>query len=139
MSTYECRKGANTVVPASAPYRPRTFILQEPMRRDPVTKQLTSAMNFDKAAEYGDPVICLPPGPMALSPYPTKERLKECFKDFRDEDYIIAVGDPSLIFLAAMVICDINRGRCKMLKYDRDNHKYILVEFDIHRRLGQAE
>ena len=116
---------------------PRVFILQEPQARDEATGKMKSLMNFSAALEWGEPVVCLPPGPVALSPYPTKEALKECLKDFTDDDYIICVGDPSLIFMAGMVACDLNRGRAKILKRDKEARKYILVEINIHQRLGQ--
>jgi hypothetical protein len=31
----------------------------------------------------------------------------------------------------------LNRGRCNMLKYDREVRSYLKVEFNIHQRLGQ--
>lgn len=133
--------------------RPRVFILQEPMRTLTETEPATGkerivrdekgkavkvpVMDFRPVAVYGDPVICLPPGPMGLSPYPTKERLREVLRDFSDDDYLVPVGDPSAMFLAAMIVGDINRGRCKVLKWDRDTRSYIAVELDIHRKLGQ--
>jgi hypothetical protein len=94
-------------------------------------------MNFKAVAEWGTPVICMPPGWIGSAVYPAKEQLKECFKDFRDGDFVVGVGDTTLIFLAGMVISDLNRGRCKFLKYDRKDSRYILAELDIHRRLGQ--
>ena len=105
------------------------------MKRGP-NGDLVSVMNFAKCSEFGDPVVCLPRGQMALSPHPTKEKLREVFRDFTDNDFIVAVGDPTLIFLAGMVICDLNRGRCNMLKYDREVRSYLKVEFNIHQRLG---
>jgi hypothetical protein len=118
---------------------PRCFIIQEPQVRDQVTFQLKPMMNFSAAQAWGEPVVCLPPGPMALAPYPAKEMLKEALKDFSDRDYIICVGDPSLIFMAGMIACDLNRGRAKLLKRDRDSKSYILVEVNIHQRLGQLD
>ena len=119
--------------------RPRVYIIQEPQARDKTTGQLYNIMNFSAAKDWGDPVVCLPPGLMALSPYPTKEALKDALKDFSDRDYIICVGNPSLIFMAGMIACDLNRGRAKILYRDREAKSYLLVEINIHQRLGQLD
>lgn len=117
---------------------PRVFIPQEPMGRDE-NGRMKSLMNFAKAAKWGEPVVCLGSGPVALSPYPTKEALRECLRDFSDDDYIICVGDPSLIFMAAMIAGDVNRGRAKILKWDKELKDYLLVDVNIHQRLGQTD
>lgn len=119
--------------------KPRVFIPQEPMRFDHASQQMVSIMNFSKALEYGEPIVCLPSGPVALSPTPTMFKLRDCLRDFCDDDYLIAVGDPTVIAIASMIAADNNRGRVKLLKYDRDQRGYIKVEINIHHKLGQKE
>ena len=116
---------------------PKVFILQEPLRRNKVSGELESVMDFEAVEEWGTPVICMPAGDIARAPYPAKEQLKECFRNFRDGDFVVGVGDTALIFLAGMVIADMNRGVCKFLRYDKNKRRYLQIEFDIHRRLGQ--
>jgi hypothetical protein len=118
--------------------RPRCFILQEPKRKDRDTGQMVSVMNFGRVSEFGDPVVCFTHHQVSLIPHPTKERLKDLLRDFTDEDYIVAVGDPTLIFLAGMVVSDLNRGCCKMLKYDKEARSYTKIQFDIFQRLGET-
>ena len=119
--------------------RPKVFILQEPMKHDQATGRMVSAMNFAKASEYGDTVVCVPPGQVALSPQPLITRLKDCLRDYRDGDYVIAVGDPTVMFVAAMVLCELNRGQCQMLKWDKITRNYIAVQINLHRKVAVVE
>lgn len=114
--------------------RPNVFIPQEPTRRDDVTGELISIMDFTKAAEYGETIVCLSPGRVALSPQPSIQKLKDCMRNFCDDDYLIAVGDPSVIAMAAAVASDNNRGRFKLLKYDARSKSYLTVQIDLHQK-----
>jgi hypothetical protein len=109
---------------------PKCYIIQEPMRRE--GNVLAPVMDFRKVLEYGDPVVCLPHGRVSLAPGPTVSALKYQLRNFTDDDYMVSVGDPSAIFIAAMVVSEINNGRCKLLKWDRDAKRYIEVQVDLN-------
>lgn len=109
------------------------------MRRDRDTGQLVSIMNFNKARQYGEPVVCCPSGPVALNTAPVTWRLRDCLRDFSDNDYLIAVGDPTLFCMAAIIAAENNRGRVRFLKWDQELRDYILVEFDRHPKKGGIE
>lgn len=113
---------------------PKCYIVQEPMRRDSVSGQMVPVMDFRKVLEYGDPEVCLPTGKVALSPAPTVYQLRDKLRNFSDDDYLVAVGDPSAIAIAAVIACENNLGRMKLLKWDKDMRRYILVQIDIHNR-----
>jgi hypothetical protein len=119
--------------------RPKVYILQEPFRRDEETGEMVPVMDFRKVISFGDPVVCLKPGRVSLSTAYTVDTLREVLSKFTDEDYIVSVGDPTAIFIAAMVIGDLNVGKCKMLKWDKDARQYVCVEVDIHHRTRRKE
>jgi hypothetical protein len=52
-------------------------------------------------------------------------------KDFSDDDYLLAAGDPSAIAVAGAVAAEANRGRFKLLKWDKSNKGYIRVDINI--------
>jgi hypothetical protein len=104
------------------------------MKKDLATGTPIPLMDFRKVLEYGEPVVCLPPGRVAFSPGPMVDTLREKLKDFTDNDYIVSVGDPTAIFVAAMIASDINRGKVKALKWDKISRRYIAVDIDIHYR-----
>ena len=114
----------------------KVYIVQEPKRMDQATGQMVSMMNFNHARKFGEPVVLLPSGPVALNTAPTVWHLKDKLRDFSDQDYLIAVGDPTLQAMAAIVAAQNNRGRVHFLKWDRELGNYIEVQFDLHHKLG---
>jgi len=114
----------------------RVFVVQEPTKFDHAQQKLVTVFNFNKAAKYGEIIILLPQGQVALSPAPTIFALKEGLRDFCDDDYLIPAGDPSAIAMAVAIASANNRGRFKLLKHDRDARDYIKVEVDINKKLG---
>lgn len=117
--------------------RPKVYIIQEPLKNQ--NGVMVPVFDFRSVVEYGDPVICLPTGRVALTPGPTIDKLWEVLKDFTDNDYIVSVGDPSAIFAAAMILSFINIGKAKILKWDKKHEKYICVNMDIHYRTRRGE
>ena len=114
--------------------RSKCFIIQEPMRYDNESGNMIPVMDFREVLKYGDPVVCLPPVRVSFSPAPLVDMLRDKLKDYNDDDYIVSVGDPSAIFVAAMVLSELNRGKCNLLKWDKQSKSYIKVSIDIHYR-----
>lgn len=112
----------------------KCYIIQEPLKWDHSKEQMVPVMDFRKVLEYGEPIVCLSPGPVSLSPGPTIDTLRDKLKNFTDDDFIVSVGDPSAIFIAAMIVGDINRGKCNILKWDKQSKRYIKVVIDIYFR-----
>jgi hypothetical protein len=94
--------------------------------------QESPGKNVLPAGEYGELKVLLPPGQVVLSPGPTLARLRKNLNAFSDNDYLLMIGDPVAIALAAMVASDINGGRVKMLKWDRRENRYFPVTANIH-------
>lgn len=84
------------------------------------------------AAEYGDLKVLLPPGQIMLATAPTVSQLRAKLKDFDDNDFLLAMGDPIAIGLAVAIAANNNGGRIKMLKWDRREHRYYAIEANIH-------
>ena len=86
------------------------------------------------AEEYGDLKAVVDPGlQLLLSPNPITEKIKKVLKDFNDNDYLLLIGDPSIIGIACAVASDINMGRFKVLKWDRRREKYFPIEINTRR------
>ena len=117
--------------------RPIVYILQEPLKME--DGNMVPVMDFRKVIPYGDPKVVLPNGRVSLTPGPTIDSLIDCLKDYTDNDYIVSVGDPSAIFIAAMVIADRNNGKVNLLKWDKAAKQYIKVVVDIHYRTRKGE
>lgn len=117
----------------------RVFIPQEPKKMDVDTGVMRSIMNFNQARRFGEPVVLCPTGPAALNTIPVIWELKNKLKDFNDEDYLIAVGDPTLQAMAAVVAAFANRGRVAFLKWDKELKQYFVVKYNYYAKLGSED
>lgn len=97
--------------------------------------QEVSKFNVISAKEYGELTPIFEEGKqIMLSPGPAIRKAKTILKDFCDKDYLLLIGDPSMIGLCCTIAADVNRGRYKLLKYDRHTHSYFPIPIDIHER-----
>ena len=88
--------------------------------------------NVRSAEKFGDLKVLLPDNrQIVLSSGPLTFKLKQELKDFNDDDYLLLMGDPAIIALAGAVASDVNGGRFKILKWDRDEKKYYDIEIDL--------
>lgn len=107
---------------------PKVYAPQVPSKFDPATKLWVPSINLDPAKQFGDVVVMLPPNANRLHINPLVVALREQMKDFSDEDYVVAVGDPSLIAAAACIAVKKTNGLLRILKWDRQTSSYIAVE-----------
>lgn len=92
-------------------------------------------VNVIGAGRFGDLIPLLPPGrQITLSSSPVVKLLKTKLKDFSDNDYLLAMGDPVAIGIASIVASDINNGKVNMLKWDRENQCYYNVPIDLYQK-----
>ena len=106
--------------------RARVFIPQEPMRRGS-DGRLQRSFDLTPARIYGELVVMLPPNKLPLSAAPVIEELRRHLAHFNDDDYLMAVGAPTLIGWATALAADSNLGRVNMLVWDRECREYIGV------------
>jgi|TARA_R100000656_G_scaffold38577_1_gene32436 hypothetical protein len=97
--------------------------------------QEVSKFNVIPAQEYGTLVPVFEEGKqIMLSPAPAIRKLKQVLKNFNDKDYLLLIGDPSIIGVACSIASDINQGKYKMLKYDRRSYTYYPIQVDLYER-----
>tara|TARA_R100001244_G_scaffold62216_1_gene51976 strand:- start:84 stop:407 length:324 start_codon:yes stop_codon:yes gene_type:complete len=95
--------------------------------------------NVRSAEKFGDLKVVLPDNrQIVLSSGPLTFKLKHELKDFNDNDYLLLMGDPAIIALAGAVASEMNRGRFKILKWDRDEKRYYDIEIDLRGRDEQS-
>jgi len=91
--------------------------------------------NIRSAEKFGDLKVVLPDNKqIVLSSGPLTFKLKHALKDFNDNDYLLLMGDPAIIALAGAVASDVNNGKFKVLKWDRDEKRYYDIEIDLRGR-----
>lgn len=105
------------------------YITQE-VRKSTGNGSYQPQYNFKPALKYGELKVLVPAGMSLLSPVPLVRTLKEKLADFGNDDYLLAVGDPSIIAVASVIAAGRNGGKLKVLKWDREISDYIPVEID---------
>lgn len=107
---------------------PKVYAPQVPSRYDAATRLWVPSINLEPAKSFGEVVVMLPPNANRLHINPLVVALREQMKDFSADDYIVAVGDPSLIAAAACIAAKKTGGLLRILKWDRQTSTYIPVE-----------
>lgn len=104
---------------------------QSPMRRDPKTHELRVVHDITPAAKYGALEILVPGGPVVLSTEHLVRTLRDKLRCFNDADYLLCLGDPAVISVAAAVCSRVNGGRYKLLIWDRHAQEYLPVAVEL--------
>lgn len=109
----------------------KVYVVQEPHKREKGLPVPT--MDISPAMVYGELVTILPPLAKIsmLTPGPLIHAMKQKMQDFSDDDYLLALGDPSAIAVAAIVASRQNNGRLKLLKWDRRLAGYVEVRIEV--------
>lgn len=111
---------------------PKVYVTQEKARKQDGI--WIPEFDITPAAEFGKIEILLPPGQSFFSTVPTIRMLKEKLKDFTEDDYLLPMGDPSIMIAAAMVAGEISGGKVKLLKWDRFQQVYVEIKIDTSGR-----
>ena len=109
----------------------KVYVPQQPSRYDTATRLWIPTINLDQAKQYGEVIVMLPPNANRLHTAPLVSALKDKMEDYGSEDYLVAVGDPSILAAAACIAARKTGGILRVLKWDRLSANYIPVEMKI--------
>lgn len=104
------------------------YVVQEPAPKKNHETGAVTTIDVTPAAKFGPFQVLLGPGDVVLSTAPTIAILREKLRTFCDEDYLLMIGDPVAIALAAMVASDVNFGRVKFLRWAKREFDYVPVQ-----------
>ncbi len=104
--------------------KPTVFLVQE----NPYISVLS-------AADYGEIVVLFESGQQIMfSPQPAIKKLRRKLRDFNDNDHLLMMGDPAAMGIACCIASDMNRGRFKILKWDKVQKRYYSVSVNINEK-----
>ena len=83
--------------------------------------------SLTEAAAYGDIEVILPMNNIGIAMQPIVATMKHKLKDFDDTDFLLPVGDPVAIGIAATIAARANAGRVNFLRWDRQTRSYIKI------------
>ena len=97
--------------------------------------QEVEGRNFLPARKFGSLVAIMPPNSqVVLTSIPTIRKIRRALNNFSDEDYLLLSGDPIIMGLSMMIASEMNRGRMKLLKWDKRLKEYHEIEIDYYHR-----
>jgi len=107
------------------------YCVQEP----PGTARGVPKMDVMKALPFGDvKFLFTERAQLVYSTGALINELRKKLKNFDDEDYLLLVGDPAIIASTSAVVADINHGKFKMLKWDRESSKYYPLSVNLYQK-----
>jgi len=96
--------------------------------------------NILSALKYGEIKILLPPGmQVTFSVGQVVKKLYVELSNFNDADYLLLIGDPVAIAIAAMIASNWNNGKIKVLKWDRQEKIYFPIEIELFNKNSNEE
>lgn len=109
---------------------PKVYAPLQPAKYDSALEVFVPTMNLDQCCKFGDLVVILPPNANRIQTAPLTALLIDGMKHFTKEDYVIGVGDPTLIGACAALAYQ-KTGMLRMLKWDRLSQCYLAVEMKL--------
>jgi hypothetical protein len=107
---------------------PRVFVPQVPSRFDRTNRIWLPTVNLQAAERYGEVITILPPNANRAAIAPLVDAMRSRLQDFTSEDWLVAVGDPSLIAAASCIAAKNAGGTLNLLKWDKLVSDYIPVK-----------
>lgn len=107
---------------------PKVFAPHIPSRYDSASRLWVPSVEIRPAEKFGDLVVMLQPNSARAGLAPCVAAMKEMMANFSDQDYLIGLGDPSLIGAAACIAVRKTGGLLRMLKWDRMAKDYFVAE-----------
>ena len=90
-------------------------------------------LNLSKAHAFGrlEPLLARGRN-ITMATQPVLRELRQLLRGYTDRDYLLLIGDPAAIALAVHVASEVNSGRVKVLKYDREMRGYYELKIDFY-------
>jgi hypothetical protein len=110
--------------------KPRVFIPHVVKKFNRTNPGVPIAFDFSKAERFGELNFILSDDDDVENIEAVTNKIQNALDDFGDNDYLIAVGDPTVIAICAGVAI-LGQENVKMLKWDRHRKDYISVEIKL--------
>ena len=104
--------------------RGKVYVPQEPMRKNPDGSWSSKGYNLAAAADYGDICVIWKPDATIMTRASAEESAVLIAAQYNeDEDYVVALGSPSLIALLGWAI-GAEGKQLRILEWDRRMGRY---------------
>lgn len=111
----------------------KVFVVQRQLKWDDAHEQLIPKFDLTPAQEFGELVYLLGPSASPFSPGPVLKELREKLEGITSEDYVLLIGNPSLIGWAVAVAASKTDNVIRMLQWCNRSHVYREVIVDLKK------
>lgn len=105
----------------------RVFAVQDQHRLDRQTNTWKPIFNLQPAEKYGTISFLLEAHEVPFAHPQMVPRIEAELADFNDSDWLLLIGNPSLIGVTVAAAAFANEGRIQLLQWDGKFRKYIPV------------
>jgi hypothetical protein len=105
----------------------RVFVTQIVEKYSESNNRMAAMYDFSDAERFGPLTAILEPNDNQLFLALITPKIRKALESFTEDDYFVAVGDPSVIAICAGLILR-RQKKLKMLKWDRRLKTYISLE-----------
>lgn len=109
----------------------RVFVPHIPSRWNHKIEGWEPTVNINGARKFGEMIVLLPDDASRMHAAPVVQALREKIDDIRADDFIVAVGDPTVLAMTVAVAALKTGGQINLLKWDKQMGMYIPVHFKI--------
>lgn len=114
------------------------YVVQEHRRYDRESGEYVPAHDLSPAEAFGELRYLLTPTAAPWRPESILEDLWAGLEGFTEGDYLLMVGNPVLIGLAAAVVSEVNDGVIRFLQWNGREQSYTPVEAHVFGVAGQV-
>lgn len=91
----------------------------------------SGSKNFLPAREFGELEVMITGRMNNLTMEEYQTELIKHLQDFTERDYLLPVGDPILMCLAAAIVAEVTEGNFSILYWDRVKYTYKAMHIDL--------
>lgn len=113
---------------------PRVFVVQEPPQVPRSTGGTRPKIDLSPCERrFGKLIYCLEwSETKEMTPGAMFARLADRLRDYRKEDYLLFLGHPAAMTMAAVIALTMTEGVAKLIWWDRENRSYSVWPLDMN-------
>lgn len=104
------------------------YVPQNMHHRDRLDGILKPKFDLSPAETWGTLVELVSPTAKPFNANVLIEEMREKLKDFSDADFILPIGNASILAMAVSVAQDMNQGRVRLLQWSGTNQSHVVIQ-----------
>lgn len=110
----------------------RVFVVQNTRRKDLDSGLFVSRFDLKPAEQWGKLIELVSPTAKPFNARALILEMKAKLHSFSDDDFILPVGNTSIIGMAVKIAADANGGKVKLLQWSGTNESHVQIMCDFN-------